>query len=389
MTTSIIPAAASFETPQYVGAPHTSAAVKDRYVSLMQDVFDRRYFTNNGPLVRELEEAIAQRHGVDHCVCACNGTVALILVLKALGLQGEVILPSFTFVATAHACLWQNLRVRFADISPHDLMISPDHVEKLVGPDTCAVIGVHLFGNVCDVRRLSGICDAHDASFILDAAHAFDCKVDGVPIGRHGQAEVLSLHATKYFSTFEGGAVLTDDGDLARRLRYYRNFGFETYDTVSCLGINGKMSEACAAMGLASLPELDARRERLVRTRELYAETLSRVPGVRLIPISERCDSNCHYVVVLLEDEFGRSADAVTEYMWRHNACVRRYFHPGCHSMEPYRTMEPDAGRELPVTEDVCRRVLCLPTNLADPAADVAGMAALLQQARALNTQCH
>ncbi|GAG14481.1 unnamed protein product, partial [marine sediment metagenome] len=196
-------------------------------------------------------------------------------------------------------------------------MISARHAESIINDRTCAVIGVHLFGNICDVDGLSALARKHKTHLLFDAAHAFNCTMGTTHVGNFGDAEVLSFHATKCFSTFEGGAVLTNDEELARRLRFNRNFGFSTYDTVDQLGINGKMPEACAAMGLASLEEVEDRREKLNRTYELYREALSGLDGIRLLPVGERGKSNYHYIVVLADETFGVSRDAVCKVLWK------------------------------------------------------------------------
>lgn len=361
----------AFEQPLYVGRPFASRSLQEQYFHYMDSAFGVNWFTNDGPLVQKLEEEIAELHGVAHCVCVCNATVAMILLLKALDLHGEIIIPSFTFVATAHACLWQNLDVRFCDIEENTLMMDPQHARSLINENTCAILGVHLFGNLCHVAELDAIAQAHTKHLLFDAAHSFACTLASTPVGAFGHAEVFSFHATKFFSTFEGGAILTNDTLLDNRLRLMRNFGFSTFDTVDCLGINGKMPEACAAMGLASMQELDERRKKLELTYRLYREACDQTDGTRLLPVGEQGTSNYHSVVVLVDESFGVSRDALCQVLWKENVIARRYFYPGCHRMEPYRTRFPDLGKELPVTERVCDRVLSLPTNLDNPERDV------------------
>jgi len=370
----------AFEEPQCVGKPLVEPDLFEVYARLVEGVFERRYFTNDGPLVRELEEKLARRHGVRWCVLVCNATIAQMLVLKALDLEGEIVLPSFTFVATAHACLWQNATPVFCDISPDDLMIDPEAVERALTPRTSAVIGVHLFGNVCDVEALTAVCREHGVTLVFDAGHGFDCCFGETPVGRFGAAEFLSLHATKPFSTFEGGAILTDDEKLCEKLRFLRNFGFRGYDDVGFLGINGKMAEACAAFGLASLPRAAARIELLKYNHELYQRELQGVPGVRILPAGIRGRSNYHYMVILIDgDAFGVSRDALNRVLWEDRVLSRRYFYPGCHAMEYFRARFPGAGRHLPVTERISEQVLCLPTNVPKPERDIPLIASLIK----------
>ena len=372
----------AFEHPLCVGQPYTSDSLKDKYQQYMSRMFDAGWFTNDGPLVHELEQKIAALHGVKHCVCTCNATIALILMLKSLDLQGEIIVPSFTFIATAHACLWQNLKLRFCDIREDTLTINPQHVEKIINEKTSAIIGVHIFGNICDVDELNSIAEKYKKHLVFDAAHAFSCTLGTTPVGSFGKAEVFSFHATKFFSTFEGGAILTNDEDLDRRLRYKRNFGFSNYDTVDSLGINGKMTEASAAMGLASLGLVEERKKTLEKIYRLYKEAFNTVDGVRMLEVGEKGQSNYHYVVIFIEDDFGVHRDTIYKVLWKENIIARRYFYPGCHRMEPYRTRQPEAGIDLPVTEKVCGQVLCLPTNLAAPEDDVKNIVNIIRQVK-------
>jgi len=375
-----------FKKPVYAGAPVVEHSVRNDYVKSLGGIFDRNVFTNDGPLVRELEKKIAELHGVRHCVALCNATVAQILVLKALDLHGEICLPPFTFVATAHACLWQNLTPVFCDVRK-DGMIDPASVLRVASKKTCAVIGVDLFGNLCDRRALETVCRTLDAKFIVDAAHSFDCGEGARRVGHSGAAEIVSFHATKFFSTFEGGAVLTDDAALDRRLRFLRNFGFRGYDDVGFLGINGKMPEVCAAMGLASLKIREKRRQRLEKNYTLYRRALKDLPGIRLLEVGRSDRSNFHYVVLFVEEAFGVSRDLLLKVLAAENVIARRYFYPGCHRMEPYRRMRVRTDRGLPVTEELGRKVLCLPSWFANPEKSIAQIGRILRAAREDSTR--
>lgn len=338
----------------------------------MEEAFDRNYLTNNGPLVQQLENEIAGRSQVEYCTAVCNGTLAQLLILKAFELEGEVILPSFTFISTAHACLWQKLSPVFCDISPIDLMIDPPRAEELITDRTSAVIGVHLFGNICDVTGLTDICRRHGLKLILDAAHAFGCRLGETPVGGLGQAEFFSFHATKFFSTFEGGAILTNDPHLDHRIKLLRNFGFRGYDDVGFLGINAKMSEASAAMGLASLPRLDQRMAQARETDALYRRHLSGIPGISLLETGRQGTTNYHYLVIMVDgDAFGVSRDTLNKVLWQENVKTRRYFYPGCHRMEPYRSLHDYPADHLPVTRKISKEILCLPTNLVRGEKDI------------------
>src|SRR5262245_59345547 len=241
-----------FAEPLHVGRP-SFAASKRQVLARIEQVLDRRFVTNNGPLVQELEAKVAEFLKVEHCVAVVNGTVGLELVARALELRGDVIVPGFTFIATAHAFHWLGLRPVFCDVDRRSHALDPRRLEECLTPATSAVVGVHLWGEPCDVAALQAFADRHRLALLFDAAHAFGCAEAGRMIGGFGCAEVFSFHATKFFQTFEGGAVTTDDGELAKRLRLLRNFGFAGFDTVVDYGTNGKMTELSAAMGLVAL----------------------------------------------------------------------------------------------------------------------------------------
>ena len=338
----------AFAEPVYVGAPTVEKEVSAEFYKKMGGIFERNHFTNNGPLVRELEAAVAQMHGVNHCVAVCNATIGQLLVLKALELEGEIIMPSFTFIATAHSCLWNNIRPVFCDIDPKTLMIDAKKVEELITEKTCAVFGVHLFGNICEVEELASICREYKLKLVFDAAHAFLCTLGGRLVGGFGNAEILSFHATKFFSTFEGGAVLTNDTDLNNRVRFLKNFGFRDYDDVGFLGINGKMSEPAAAMGLSSLPMMESRAGRFKEEYAIYCEKLGQVEGINILAVGENGHSNFRYVVILVDEEqLGISRDLLYRILWKENVIARRYFYPGCHRLEPYISLNPDTYKYM------------------------------------------
>jgi dTDP-4-amino-4,6-dideoxygalactose transaminase len=373
----------AFEKPLYVGAPFVEPETRALYHRLMDDAFERNYLTNSGPHAQELERQVARLHGVEHCAVICNATIAQIILLKALRLSGEVILPSFTFIATAHAVLWENLTPVFCDIDAGTCMADPAHVESLITPRTCAIIGVHLFGNVCDAPALEAIARRHGLALLFDAAHAFGCSLGERSVGGFGKAEFLSFHATKFFGTFEGGAILTNDSELDRHARMLRNFGFRGYDDVGFLGINGKMSESSAAMGLASLPRVPERIERNRATREIYRRHLGAIPGISILPSGVLGRSNHQYLVAFVDsDAFGLSRDLLVAALWRENVIVRKYFHPGCHQMDFYRSRFREAPPPLPVTETAAKRIVCFPMNLPSPERDVPRIAEIAANIR-------
>ncbi len=373
----------AFPEPLHVGYPLVEPGLKDLYHNEVEAMFGRNWFTNDGPLVRRLEEEIGDRHGVKHCIAVNNATLGLLLVLRAMDLKGEVILPSFTFVATAHAVWWQGLTPVFCDIEPKGLMIDPAKIENLLTPKTSALIGVHLFGNLCCVEEMEKIAAKRNLRLVFDAAHAFECDLQDRMVGEFGDAEVLSFHATKFLSTAEGGAILTNSSQLAKRLRLLRNFGFQDYDDVGFLGLNAKMAEPAAALGLASLPYLEDRRQRLQETRKLYVEQLQHIPGINIVPIGIHGKTNFHYFVVLIDENlFGINRDTLYEVLWAENVKARRYFYPGCHRMEPYVSELQLDDERLRVTGQMCEQVLCLPTNLSQPEHMTSTIAGIIREAQ-------
>ena len=351
-----------FSESLYVNRP--SVGDRKEFMARVEAMLDRRWFTNHGPLVAELEDRLASFLRVKHCVLTCNGTVALQLANRALDLSGEVIIPSFTFVATAHALLWQGIEPVFCDIDPGSWNLDPARCEELITERTSAVIGVHLWGRPCDVQSLLEVASRHGLRLLFDAAHAFGCTHRKAMIGRFGDAEIFSFHATKVFHTFEGGAVATDDDDLAGQVRLMRNFGFTGYDEVMALGTNAKMPEACAAMGLANLEHLERLFEVNRHNYAIYREELGGLRGLQLLQYDERERHNHQYVVLEVEeDELGLSRDDLVRILHAENVLARRYFYPGCHRLEPYASRSPEVDGRLPNTNRIAQRVLVLPTG--------------------------
>lgn len=326
-------------------------------------MFDRRWLSNNGPLLQEFEEKVAAYLGVRHCVAMCNGTIALEIAIRALDLKGEVIIPSYTFIATAHALHWQEITPVFADIDPQTHALDPAAVRKMITPRTTGIIGVHLWGRGAPHAALQEIADENGLKLMYDAAHAFGCSLGGTMIGNFGACEVLSFHATKFFNTFEGGAVVTNDDALADKMRLMRNFGFAGFDNVIYPGTNGKMVEVCAAMGLTNLEYIETVVAANRQNYERYRSGIASIQGLHLYNYDETERNNFQYVVVEVGDDFPVSRDEVIAVLHAENILARKYFWPGCHGMKPYRDLYPHARLMLPVTERVADRVIVLPTG--------------------------
>jgi dTDP-4-amino-4,6-dideoxygalactose transaminase len=345
-----------------VGRPNIGD--RDRFAQRLATIWDSRWLTNNGPLVREFEERVAGLTGVRHCIAMCNATIALETAIRALGLHGEVILPSYTFVATAHALQWQGIDPVFADIDPQTLNIAPAAIERLITPRTTGIVGVHVWGRPCDTDAIAAIATRHRLKVIYDAAHAFGCSDRGRMIGGFGACEVFSFHATKFLNSFEGGAVVTDNALLADTLRLMRNFGFAGYDRVLHLGTNGKMPEVSAAMGLTSLEAIDEIIAVNRRNYHAYRRQLEHFPGVSLVHYNDAELNNYQYIVAEIDPDLaGLTRDELVAVLHAENVLARKYFWPGCHRMEPYRTLQPHATQHLPVTEQLAARILVLPTG--------------------------
>ena len=369
-----------FRQTIHVGRPNIGN--RQRLRERIDDLLDRRWLTNNGQYVQEFERRVALRIGVRHVVAVCNGTVALEIAVRALGLTGEVIVPSFTFAATVHALHWLGVTPVFCDVHPRTHTLDPRRVEELITPRTTGLIAVHLWGRACEVDDLSAIANRHHFKLLFDAAHAFGCSYKGRMVGNFGNAEVLSFHATKVLNTFEGGAVVTNDDHLADRLRLMRNMGFRTLDDVVSVGTNGKMSEVSAAMGLTGLESVDEFIAVNRRHYEHYRHELAGIPGITLAPVSETERSNFQYVVLDVDEAHsGISRDDLIRVLHAENIKARRYFFPGCHRMPPYRDLYPEAGASLPETERLAESVLCLPTGETLRAEDVAAICGIVRLA--------
>jgi dTDP-4-amino-4,6-dideoxygalactose transaminase len=360
----------AFDETLHVGRPNIGN--RESLLARINNLLDERWLTNNGPYVQEFEKRIADLIGAKHCIAMCNGTVALEIAIRALELTGEVIIPSFTFIATGHALQWQQITPVFCDVNPDTHTIDPNRIEELITPRTSGIIGVHLWGRACDVDALTDIAGRRNLKLIFDAAHAFACSHNEGMIGTFGQAEVFSFHATKLLNTFEGGAVVTNDDKLAKKIRLMNNFGFAGYDNVIYVGTNGKMSEVSAAMGLTGLESLDEFIAVNRRDYHEYARHLMGMRGVRFFEHDENERCNYQYIVLEIDETVtALSRDQLQHILWAENVLARRYFYPGCHRMEPYRSYFPDAGLLLPKTEDLATRVLVLPTGTSVSASDV------------------
>lgn len=352
-----------FAEKLHVGCPNIGD--RDRLLARIHDLLDRRWLTNDGPFVKEFESRLAAMLGVRHCVAVCNATVGLEIAIRALGLAGEVIVPSFTFPATIHALAWLGITPVFCDVDPVTHTLDVDRIEPLITPRTTGILGVHVWGNPCAVESLGDLAEQHRLKLLFDAAHALGCSHRGQMVGNFGHAEVFSFHATKFVNAGEGGAIVTNDDELAAALRRMRNFGIEGID-VAEIGTNGKMNEMSAAMGLTSLESIDAFTARNHENLAAYEQSLAGVAGVRLLTARTLDRRNNQYVVVDVEPrEAGLTRDQIMTALHAENVLAKRYFSPGCHRLAPYWAAYAARPTPLPQTERLCQRLLQLPTGAA------------------------
>jgi dTDP-4-amino-4,6-dideoxygalactose transaminase len=359
-----------FKDKLHVGRPNIGN--REQLLEKINDILDRRWLTNNGIYVQEFEQRIAKMVGVKHCIATCNATIALELSIRAAELKGEVIMPAFTFIATAHALQWQEITPVFCDVDPQTHNIDPLKIEQMITPRTTGIIGVHLWGRPCNIEALSKIAHAHNLKLLFDASHAFGCSYKGQMVGSFGDVEVFSFHATKFLNSFEGGAIVTNNDELAAKIRLMKNFGFAGNDNVVYIGTNGKMHEVSAAMGLTGLDSIQEFIDINQQNYRHYQKELKNIPGVKIIDYNEKEKCNYQYIVLEVdEQEFGVTRDKLLEILSAENIVARRYFYPGCHQMEPYRSYFPHNKTLLPETDKLSTKVISLPTGTAVSIIDI------------------
>jgi dTDP-4-amino-4,6-dideoxygalactose transaminase len=314
----------------------------------------------NGPTVRRLEERAAEYLGVRHCVAVASCTTGLMLMLRAAEVSGDVIVPSFTFAATAHAVAWNGLRPVFADVDAETLTLSPVAVERALGVRVSAILATHLYGNPCDVDGLAEVALRNGISLFFDAAHGFGAKRGDRMVGGFGAAEVFSMTPTKTLIAGEGGLIATDDDLLAERCRIGRNYGNPGDYDCRFVGLNARMSELHAALALASFDDLEERIRNRNTMAARYREVLGEIPGIDFPSVRPQ-DRSTYKDLTILVDEvaFGLSADVLAEALAAEGVETRRYYAPPVHTMRPYRALAPGAG--LPITEAASRAALSLP----------------------------
>ena len=328
----------------------------------LEDIWKRKWITNNGYYHKELEKALCEYLGVPYISLFTNGTLPLITALQALRITGEVITTPFSFVATTHSLWWNGIKPIFVDIDPITGNINPDKIEAAITPRTTAIMPVHVYGQPCDTKRIQEIADKYGLKVIYDAAHAFGVEVDGKSILNAGDMSTLSFHATKVYNTIEGGALIMHDEATKKRIDYLKNFGFAGETTVVAPGINSKMDEVRSAYGLLNLKQVDAAIVARHQVADKYRKALRGIPGIRIIEDMPGVRHNYAYFPIFIDSEkYGMTRDELYYKMKENNVLGRRYFYPLISEFSTYRGLESARPENLPVATQMAKNVICLP----------------------------
>lgn len=332
------------------------------FLPYLEEIWDNCWLTNNGPMHQKLEKELADYLGVDYLSLFSNGTLALISALQALGIKGEVITTPFSFVATTHSLWWNGIKPVFVDIDPETFNLDPTKIEAAITPETTAIMPVHVYGNPCNTSEIKRIADKHGLKVIYDAAHAFGVNVDGKSILAKGDLSILSFHATKVYSTIEGGAIICHDEQMKHHIDNLKNFGFRGELVVEEPGINAKLNEVQAAYGLLSLKYVDSYIEKRHSIAQMYREQLKDCSGLTLLQDFPGVRHAYSYFPVLVDEKaFGITRDALYDVLKSKSIFCRRYFYPLISHFETYSSLPSAAPENLPIATSVAGKVLCLP----------------------------
>jgi dTDP-4-amino-4,6-dideoxygalactose transaminase len=333
----------------------------EEFLPYLQEIWDNKILTNGGPFHQQLESALCDYLGVAHVSLFSNGTLALITALQALRITGEVITTPYSFVATSHSLLWNGIKPVFVDVDPYTLNIDPQKIEASITPHTTAILAVHCYGHPCDVDAIQKIADTYNLKVIYDAAHAFGVKCHCGSALNHGDLSVLSLHATKVFNTFEGGAIVCPDLKTKLRIDQLKNFGHAGETNVVAVGINGKMSEFNAALGLLQLKHIDGAILKRKAIDFAYRKGLAGIKGLNCLGDSGEDVANYAYFPILINGEYPITRDELYERMKANGVHPRRYFYPLISEFPMYRGLTSSSRDNLPVATRAAEQVLCLP----------------------------
>ncbi len=356
----------------------------DDFVPCLREIWTSGILTNGGKFHQELENQLCRYLGVEYISLFTNGTIALITALKALNIKGEVITSPYSFVATSHSLLWNDLKPVFVDIDPNTTNLDPNQIESAITSATSAILPVHCYGIPCDVDAIDAIAKKHDLKVIYDAAHAFGVGCHCGSVLNHGDLSVLSFHATKVFNTFEGGAIVSHSAEMKKTIDQLKNFGFTGETTVESIGINGKMSEISAAFGLLQLENLNSQIQKRKEIDRRYRHFLSKIRGLACIVVDQHASHNYSYFPILIGSEFPISRDDLYEKLKLENIFTRRYFFPLISEFSMYQSFPSARSSNLPNATKIAKRILCLPIY-SDLNADEQQYICDLIQAIALN----
>ena len=333
----------------------------EEFIPYLEQIWENKILTNCGPFHQELEQKLCQFLGVEHISLFANGTIALVTALQALEISGEVITTPYSFVATSHSLLWNGITPVFVDIVPETLNIDPQKIEAAITPETSAILAVHCYGHPCDVDAIQEIADKHNLQIIYDAAHAFGVRCHCGSVLNHGDLSVLSMHATKVFNTFEGGAIICKDLETKIRIDHLKNFGYVDETNVVASGINGKMSEFNAALGLLQLNYIEDALQRRKVVDEEYRKGLAGVEGILCLKNSGEEHSNYAYFPIMVDENYHLTRDELYEYLKSQDIHPRRYFYPLISNFSMYRALPSASPDNLNSASEAALRVLCLP----------------------------
>lgn len=346
-------------TPVYVTRPDLPPLRE--FLPYLEEIWQSGWLTNAGPFHQKFEQMLAEHLGVKHLALFANGTIALVTALQCLRVTGQVITTPYSFVATSHALLWNGIEPVFVDIEPTTCNLDPERLEAAITPRTTAILPVHCYGNPCAVERIQKVADTYGLRVIYDAAHAFGVTHKGASVLNFGDLSILSFHATKVFNTFEGGAIICPDAKTKQRIDYLKNFGFADEVTVVAPGINGKMNEFQAALGLLQLKHVDAS---ILKRREIdrrYRALLADVDGIRCLPLPPDTGHNYSYFPILIGREYPMTRDGLYNVMRQAGVFARRYFFPLITDFPMYRGLPSAAPNLLPTARSIASSILCLP----------------------------
>ena len=336
----------------------------EEFTTMLEDIWQRRWVTNNGQYHQQLEQALAEYLKVPYISLFTNGTLPLLTALQALDIKGEVITTPYSFVATTHSIWWNGCQPVFVDIEEETCGIDPDKIEAAITPRTTAIMPVHCYGHPVNMKRIQEIADKHGLKVIYDAAHAFGVEVDSESVLNAGDMSTISFHATKVYNTLEGGALIVHDEDTKKYIDHLKNFGFEDDVTVVAPGINSKVDEVRCAYGLLNLKQVDAAIASRRRVAEKYREALRDVPGIRFFDDMPGVRHNYGYFPIFVNaEEYGMTRDELYFKMQKAGVYGRRYFYPLISTFSPYRELPSAAPENLPVATKMANEVICLPMH--------------------------